>query len=716
MPAGTGITITNLLGSQTQSGNMTVTAVAGAESVWGQAQWKQPTGSLELKVAPGQKLPRNTLHIVTFTIMNPAEAQGARAASILSMEAPHLVEAVALDTSSAAQLVLPLAGAQAGLAVPLLVKQRGFAVATMAQSTCFPGSLNTITLSLAVNSMVQFGARTIARIEITGLHGADITGEMVDISQAQPVFESLARWRNASHLTLAVAAGKSIAAGQVLVVSLQSRNPWAAQEAPKHVAMTAVLDDDSVAYSSEVIFDDTPLPFAGSVAGDAHAFRVCPPGFTWAQVDQESPYGSYLNTIRISFAMSANLSASEGSYITIHGLTGNTMLDSQTLLIAGGFVDTLGSTQQAPLSETTDFAAGLLNDVWQSNANASQWHQLNKTQPWMVREGHALLYDAGASGVSGSASQLLSSQSRQSSSAIYLIGGRSVLVGRNRYLNDVWRSDNGGLDWVELDNSTAFPARAWFGASVLNGLIYVSGGVTDPMTPLRDLYYSSTGADWVAVSAMPWRGHYASVLMSPRLLSYALGQPVTPSTIRSTRPLYTSTHASLTIMGGINCFPGCNNVDLTITECQTLAATRPPPACCAGSGDCVYFNVSQLVWSWDGITDSWQVTDSSTEWQRLFANSATSSDGTMFVAGGLESFDRFYGSMYKSSDGGRTWSDVTDPGSASPSSNDKALPSEAFHSAMGQMEELNGCMYVVGGYTRFGSTFVYLDSVWASVP
>ena len=66
---------------------------------------------------------------------------------------------------------------------------------------------------------------------------------------------------------------------------------------------------------------------------------------------------------------------------------------------------------------------------------------------------------------------------------------------------------------------------------------------------------------------------------------------------------------------------------------------------------------------------------------------------------------RFFASIYESKDGGRTWVLVA---------GDAAQPMQVFNSAMGQMEELNGCLLIAGGYTRQGSAFSYLDSVWRS--
>ena len=64
---------------------------------------------------------------------------------------------------------------------------------------------------------------------------------------------------------------------------------------------------------------------------------------------------------------------------------------------------------------------------------------------------------------------------------------------------------------------------------------------------------------------------------------------------------------------------------------------------------------------------------------------------------------RFFASIHESKDGGKTWVRVA---------GDAAAPMQAFNSAMGQMGVLNGCMLIVGGYSRQASTFSYLNNVW----
>ena len=46
----------------------------------------------------------------------------------------------------------------------------------------------------------------------------------------------------------------------------------------------------------------------------------------------------------------------------------------------------------------------------------------------------------------------------------------------------------------------------------------------------------------------------------------------------------------------------------------------------------------------------------------------------------------------------------------------QVLPETAFNSALGQVQELNGCLLVAGGYSHNGTDFQYLDSIWRPSP
>ena len=81
--------------------------------------------------------------------------------------------------------------------------------------------------------------------------------------------------------------------------------------------------------------------------------------------------------------------------------------------------------------------AGLLNDVWRSDASGAHWYNISTAPRFGIREGHALAYHAGASA--------LSADGRGAS--VFLLGGRTIVAGKNVFLNDVWRSDDGGVNW-----------------------------------------------------------------------------------------------------------------------------------------------------------------------------------------------------------------------------------------------------------------------------
>ena len=82
-------------------------------------------------------------------------------------------------------------------------------------------------------------------------------------------------------------------------------------------------------------------------------------------------------------------------------------------------------------------------------------------------------------------------------------------------------------------------------------------------SPVNKLYCSTTGADWTLVSPSPpaWRGFYGSAMIYARRPLYPQGgeQQGRVETI------YTATHSSLTILGGLNCWAGCNNIDSSAT-------------------------------------------------------------------------------------------------------------------------------------------------------
>lgn len=63
---------------------------------------------------------------------------------------------------------------------------------------------------------------------------------------------------------------------------------------------------------------------------------------------------------------------------------------------------------------------------------------------------------------------------------LFMLGGRtpnqSTIPGDSVIHGDVWISDDGGANWTEIVEEAPWPARAYFQAVVMDGMIYVIGG------------------------------------------------------------------------------------------------------------------------------------------------------------------------------------------------------------------------------------------------
>jgi hypothetical protein len=93
---------------------------------------------------------------------------------------------------------------------------------------------------------------------------------------------------------------------------------------------------------------------------------------------------------------------------------------------------------------------------------------------------------------------------------LWLLGGDNGSAVKN----DVWYSTT-GLTWTQATASAAWSARMGFGACVYDEKMWVAGGGTNmgPTTVVRDLYYSTDGVTWTAVSGTPaWAARWGHIL------------------------------------------------------------------------------------------------------------------------------------------------------------------------------------------------------------
>jgi hypothetical protein len=143
-----------------------------------------------------------------------------------------------------------------GDATPLLVQARSFFSLSMGQSTSSPGQMNTITLTLAINSPLD--APAVSKITIFGLTGS-VTGSVnsllvlpikaVGTPSAINIFGASGLWnKTAGSLVLTLAAGQSIAAATPIVFSFDLQNPATEQSAPATSIKAECVHSDATLY------------------------------------------------------------------------------------------------------------------------------------------------------------------------------------------------------------------------------------------------------------------------------------------------------------------------------------------------------------------------------------------------------------------------------------------------------------------------------------
>lgn len=141
------------------------------------------------------------------------------------------------------------------------------------------------------------------------------------------------------------------------------------------------------------------------------------------------------------------------------------------------------------------------NEVWSSN-DGKQWEVATKNAGWTPR------IAAGAVVFEGK---------------MWILGGiESYFFGDERSLkNDVWCSSN-GKDWTQTTANAGWPPRAYHGAVVFDGKIWVLGGgnYVPKYNGLNDVWCSRDGITWTKVTeAAPWHARlwFSSVVYRDRI-------------------------------------------------------------------------------------------------------------------------------------------------------------------------------------------------------
>jgi N-acetylneuraminic acid mutarotase len=117
-----------------------------------------------------------------------------------------------------------------------------------------------------------------------------------------------------------------------------------------------------------------------------------------------------------------------------------------------------------------------LNDIWRSDDKGQTWNQVLPTgSVFTVRSDHeAFAFD----------------------NALWVIAGYTNVINANGrfFANDVWRSDDKGRSWTQVDSDAPFSPRYVTSVAVSNDAVWLIGGVDSHWK--NDVWRSLDGLDW----------------------------------------------------------------------------------------------------------------------------------------------------------------------------------------------------------------------------
>jgi len=150
------ITISGLLGSVTPDATM---ALLDAGALFNAtAEWAAKTGSLTLRVSPGETVPSTSVTVVKFDLDNPTTPQTGPSMIQISATGDVPISAASMTRG-------------AGTAAPLKVVASSFTLAKIGQSSSTPGAVNTITVTLQPDIILSKSRGS--TITVHGIKGSD---------------------------------------------------------------------------------------------------------------------------------------------------------------------------------------------------------------------------------------------------------------------------------------------------------------------------------------------------------------------------------------------------------------------------------------------------------------------------------------------------------------------------------------------------------------
>ena len=333
VPKATAVSIFGLQGAMPVAAPIQLqgaTAPFGRAPSPGTATWLSGVEGLLLHVR--HELAAGQDQVFSFEVINPTDDQAAQTVS-LQTRIPFIGPQTFLDTTGVAAAVFA-------------ADDRAFVKATISQSSCFPSAVNTITAEFSINFDVLHHDHDLSKLvlSISGLKSPNASVEVspqgaipVETTLSSPnapsdldvalQFERMGQWNEElGQLELQPSmSARGISSDITYRVSWTLTNPDKAQDPPPASGVSIQLSYSGGVgaawdMSKVMTFSSDVLRFQGSVAGDAHPFKVYEAKFISPSAVQSSPWPRADNTITLTIVASVDISYP--SFVTVSGLTG----------------------------------------------------------------------------------------------------------------------------------------------------------------------------------------------------------------------------------------------------------------------------------------------------------------------------------------------------------------------------------------------------------
>ena len=306
--------------------------------------------------------------------------------------------------------------------------------------------------------------------------------------------------------------------------------------------------------------------------------------------------------------------------------------------------------------------------------------------------------------------------------AIYVIGGLKY-ESRNARFNDVWKSTDGGATWTQVTTPAIrkFSARYGHSSIVMDGAIYVIGGHGASGT-LNDVWKSTDGATWTEVTTttnprFPARFEHSSVVIveGPHKGMYVIGGQSVSGSASYLNDVWKSTD-------GASWTQVISDTATTTTNQFSQRAIHSSVSIRSGPHQGIYV-IGGIDASTGFLDDVWKSTNGGQTWTKTTSNmkkfnqrvghSSFVIGDTIYIIGGRKgpkqrtggTGTEYWDDVCKSTDGGATWEEIQASGS-------KFSKRDDHSSVVMEQGEYKG-IYVIGGFDKNGN-FNSRDDVWKS--